>query len=103
MREISQRFNAIGWIGIICLLAGPVLSGYAYAGILALAVRTAANPYTALYASTGNSWILMMAGLAMSLLAFPLIVVGRTYEIRTPMSIEQGSNARTEPVLDRRI
>lgn len=77
--KIEQRFTGTGWAGIAALFLGPCLSAFGYWSLgKALARNITYGGY--LYSDPLPWIIVFIAGGILSLLAFPLMIIGREFE-----------------------
>jgi len=98
MSQVRQRFTGLGWLGVACLFIGPIMSGYAYWGLSLKLAEIAKNPYTANYLSLSSElWTLGICGI-ISLSAFPLLLIGRSYEVINDLGTGKGVG-RADPTL----
>lgn len=81
MREISQRFTALGWTGVVCLICGPILAIQAGWPLLQATYWSGVDP-NAFSVGHGafNLWGFAIGGIA-TLVSLPLIVIGRKFRV----------------------
>ncbi|WP_018425761.1 hypothetical protein [Hoeflea sp. 108] len=76
--KIRQKFTEGGVLGVILLIVGPTLAGFARA-----AITPSARTFGEAPPDVGWLYVVGALGILMTILAFPLVIVGRQYLVES--------------------
>jgi hypothetical protein len=98
--RISQRFNATGVVGVVLLVLGPTVAAVSYAWLVDSMAYEMAKAIAAGRTYNSSEYFFGIAiGGAMTLLAFPLVVVGREFETQASSEFADRSYPSRDPSL----